>query len=121
MKQTHRRDPHLDDFKHVPKEWRKKVATDFLSHLVLGTRQWDHKRFNPLNDYQRHLYALFLRLAGFNEAQVFAQVYHLSTDVERQRRERYVNEVIHSAIVGFPKEDGSLIAIPSQQVVLAGG
>ena len=113
---------HKHDFDHIPKEHRAKVAKDFLAHLMPeGPNSWDMRpgKFNPLNDYQRHLFALFLRIAGWNEAQVYARIYQLSTDVPRNKKESYVKDVIHSAIVGFPRKDGSLIPIPSQEVVEA--
>ena len=101
-------------FDHVPVEFRAKVTGDLLSHLRAGGREWDHVSFNPLNDYQRHLYALFLRIAGKDENEVARAIYDIAIDVEPRKRIKYVSDVIHSAIVGFPQADGTLIAIPSQ-------
>ena len=105
----------MSELDHIPEQFRGKVAQDLLDHTT-PDKLWDFDKFNPLNDYQRHLYALFLRLAGIDEAKVWAKIYSLATDVELRSRQRYVNEVIHSAIVGFPQQDGSLIPIPEQVV-----
>jgi len=107
----------MSDFEHVPEEFRGKVAKDLLDHLIPGTNQWDNERFDSLSDYQRHLYALFLRLSGISEAQVFAKVFVLCKNVEDNKKESYVNDVIYSAIVGFRRKDGSLIPIPNQELM----
>ena len=103
-----------DPFAHIPLEFRAKVMRDLLSHLKADEREWDYARFNPLNDYQRHLYGLFLRTAGKDQQEVSRAIYDIATDVEPRKRISYVSDVIHSAIVGFPQADGTLIAIPSQ-------
>lgn len=101
-------------FDHVPEPYRAKVAADLLNHLTDGGRLWNWAIFNSHNDYQRHLYALFLRIAGRGEVEVQREIEALSDDVQPHKRGRYAYEVVHSSIVGFPQSDGSLIPIPSQ-------
>lgn len=102
-------------FEHIPVKFRGKVAHDFLAHLDKD-RRWDAAKFNPLNDYQRHLYALFLRLADFSFDEVWVRIHTLASDVGPRQRGRYVDDVLHSQIVGFPKADGGLVEIPDQEV-----
>ena len=104
-------------FDHISEPYRGKVAQDFLDHLK--GNEWDEAKYNPLNDYQRHLHALFLRIAGNSYTVVWAQLYALAEDVQPRSRSRYIDEVLHSEIVGFPRKDGSLIPIPKQEVVEA--
>jgi len=101
---------------HLPPGVLGKILNDLEEHTVLkeGARTWDDEKFNPLNDYQRHLYALFLRASGVAYTSVWAQIYVLCTDVGRRQKDQYVNEVLHSTIVGFTLKDGSLIPLPQQ-------
>ena len=105
----------MNELDHIPYQFQGKVAQDLLAHTT-PKKEWDMSKFNSLNDYQRHLFALFLRLSGMDESLVWAKIYVLSKDVSLSQRQRYVNEVLHSAIVGFPQSDGSLIPIPNQVV-----
>ncbi len=106
----------MGDFDHIREAYRAKVAGDFLAHLDLRGG-WDQEQFDPANDYQRHLYALFLKLAGRSLAQVYQVLMGLAQDVPNaQKRGRYVLMVLHSEIVGFPFEDGSLLEIPNQNI-----
>jgi len=102
-------------FDYIPVEFRAKVLKDLLEHLT-PDQKWDFGSFNPLNDYQRHLHALFLRLSGVKRNMVAARLFAISTDVELPRRTNYVSDVIHSVIVGFPKKNGGLIPIPNQEI-----
>lgn len=103
----------MGDFDHIREAYRAKVASDFLEHLDQNG-QWDFALFNPLNDYQRHLHALFLRLAGRSRSEVVKAINLLSTDVSESKKLNYCMWVVHSEIVGFPMKDGSLIEIPNQ-------
>ena len=105
-----------DAFAHIGAKYQGKVAKDLLS-FTKEDKTWDFEKFNPLNDYQRHLYALFLRLSGVSFRAIAAKLWAISEDVEPGRRQIYVLDVLHSEIVGFPREDGSLLAIPGQQVI----
>lgn len=105
--------PAIHAFDHIATpEMRAKVAGDFLSFLD-GEGKWAYHRFNARNDYQRHLYALFLRLAGFSVGGVHAALLSFVEDVSESKRASYVDEVLHSVIVGFPR-DGELTPIPPQ-------
>ena len=102
------------EFDHIPEPYRAMVAKDLLAHLT--GKKWDWVGFNPLNDYHRHLYALFLRLSGQRLSEVWVALFSLSEDVSLPQRHKYVDDVVHSQIVGFPQKDGSLIPIPAQKV-----
>lgn len=102
-------------FDHIGEKFRGKVARDLLA-LVTTDNQWDFTIFDPHNDYQRHLYGLFLRLAGVPYSKVQAKIWSLCDDVEPNAKSQYVSDVLHSEIVGFPRQDGSLLSIPPQQV-----
>lgn len=108
-----------DQFSHISEKFRGKVAADLLTHLT-SAGQWDFKKFNPHNDYQRHLYALFLKVAGVAKATIWAGIFALSDDVAINHRQQYVDDVLHSEIVGFIRVDGSLLAIPDQEIAGAG-
>ena len=92
----------IGEFDHIRPQFRGKVAADFLAHLTPDSR-WDQLGFDSSNDYQRHLYALFLRIHGLSEDQVFAKIFVLSRDVSEGRRAKYVSDVLNSEIVGFNK------------------
>lgn len=102
-----------ETFEHIPIMYRAKVLNDLISHLA-PDKTWDFGEFDPANDYQRHLYALFLRLAGYEVFGVSVAIYKLSSDVKEEKRARYVSMLVHSEIVGFPFSDGTLIKIPDQ-------
>lgn len=104
-----------DAFAHIGAKYQGKVAKDLLG-FIKEDKTWDFGKFNPLNDYHRHLYALFLRLSGVRLNVITARLWAISEDVEAGRRQLYVSDVVHSEIVGFPREDGSLLAIPEQQI-----
>jgi len=104
-----------DTFTFISTQWRGKVATDLLAR-VLPSKEWNFSTFDGHNDYQRHLYALFLRLAGIPKSDIWNRIFVLSDDVSIGQREQYVNDVLNSEIVGFPAQDGGLLMIPSQKV-----
>ena len=89
-----------EHFAHVTQEYRGKVARDLVG-LLTQEHRWDYEKFNPLNDYQRHLYALFLRLAGIPGRDVWKQLWAISVDVSESQRYRYIEDVMCSSIVGF--------------------
>lgn len=95
---------------HVRAQYRKKVASDLLAHQD-AQGLWDTARFDPLNDYQRHLYALHLRLADVTFNAIWGQLYTLSTDVSEHQRQSYVDDVMHSEIVGFSQDALPLLPI----------
>ena len=67
---------------------------------------------NSLNDYERHLYARRLRLEGLSYEQVRNALLDLGlTDVSIGQRLSYVEDVLHSIIVGFPNAEGQLLGI----------
>jgi len=105
----------FSDLGHIREPYRRKVACDLLNYIT-GEKRWNFTIFDPHNDYQRHLFALFLRIAGTPYADIWNKLFALSDDVELQVRTKYVNEVLHSEIVGFPSPDGSLEMIPNQTV-----
>ena len=90
-----------DHFAHVGQEYRAKVARDMVAHLT-PERRWDYAKSNLLNDYQRHLYALFLRLAGLPRKDIWTHLYQISVDVAEVYRPLYIEDVLFSSIVGFP-------------------
>ena len=90
-----------DHFAHVGQEYRAKVARDLVSHLT-PERRWDYAKSNLLNDYQRHLYALFLRLAGLPRKDIWNHLYLICVDVSENQRPLYIEDVLFSSIVGFP-------------------
>ncbi len=103
-------------FDHISEKFRKKVAADFLDHL--DGDKWDLPNFDPENDYQRHLYALFLKISGKTEAQIFVALEPLLTDIKGPpaKRIRYIGEVIHSEIVGIPWPNGEVLKIRDQKI-----
>jgi len=105
----------LQDFTDLRLQFRSKVAADFLDHLDADNR-WDESKFDPTNDYQRHLYGRFLHLIGRTQAQVWGTIYALSDDVLDSKRQRYTTDVVHSEIVGFPRRNGSFAMMPDQEV-----
>lgn len=95
-------------FGHISGDYRGKVARD-LSSYIKANRTWDFNKFNPLNDYQRHLYALFLKLADIPYQKIQTTLFILSQDVSLKQRQRYIDDILHSEIVGFPLKNGSTL------------
>ena len=89
-----------DVFAFIAEEFRSKVTRDLVAHLT-PEHGWDYSKFNALNDYQRHLYALFLRLAGVPQKAVWVRLWNISVDVSDQQRALYVDDVLKSGLVGF--------------------
>ncbi len=102
-----------DPFGHITPAFRAKVAKDFLDHL--DGDKWDLLNFDHENDYQRHLYALFLKISGKNEAEIWAAL-PLCTDIKGPQtvRSTYIDTVIHSEIVGFNYPNGTRWSLPTQ-------
>ena len=105
-----------DPFEHISGKFRAKVCADYLDHL--DGSEWDVKNFDPENDYQRHLYALFLKTAGKTKAQIFAALEPLCTDIKgpATKRSKYIDEVLHSEIVGFTYPNGMFHHLPPQEI-----
>lgn len=93
-----------EHFSHVTQEYRGKVARDLVSHLT-SEHRWNYETFNALNDYQRHLYALFLRLAAIELHAIWRRLWVISVDVSEAQRSRYIDDILYSGIVGFPAPD----------------
>ena len=98
---------------HIRTRFGGKVAAD-LAYRMTPAGRWRHSIFNPYNDYQRHLYGLFLKLAGFSYSDIRDTLYPLLEDVSIDRKESYLDDLLHSEIVGFPWEDGTLTMLPHQ-------
>ena len=105
-----------DPFGHISGPFKAKVCADFLDHL--DGDQWDLKNFDHENDYQRHLYALFLKISGKTAAQIFVALEPLLTDIKGPpaKRFRYIDEVIHSEIVGIPWPNGAVLSLLDQEI-----
>lgn len=72
--------------------------TDDLKHR-LGA---DGRPLHPGNDYERHLYALSLRLQGRSRKEVEKALFDLGLkDVSAPKRAEYVRLVLESQLVGF--------------------
>ena len=92
-------------FSHVanpsPQERIRRKAKHDLK-LRLGK---DGLPLNPSNDYERHLYALKLRWEGKSKAEVATALLTLGLgDVPAPKRLGYIQDILNSFIVGFPKE-----------------
>lgn len=62
----------------------------------------DGKPLNPQNDYERHLYARSLKLKGKSRAQVARALFDLGMDdIPALKRNRYIADILESALVGF--------------------
>lgn len=62
----------------------------------------DGKPIYPQNDYERHLYALSLRRQGKNRMEVAKALFDLGLDdIPALKRNRYIADILESAIVGF--------------------
>ena len=73
-----------------------------LKHDLKHRLGIDGKPLNPLNDYERHLYALSLKKQGKSRAEVAQALFDLGVnDVPAQKREKYIRMVLESTIVGF--------------------
>ena len=102
-------------FDHIRGTFRGKVASDFLARVTPEGR-WRYGTFNKSNDYQRHLHALFLKLAGLTYSEVRERLFPMLGDVSPEKRESYLDDVLHSEIVGFPWDDGTFSMLPHQKV-----
>ena len=109
----------MPEFDHISEKFRGKVGMDLLAHVDETRKTWRQDNFDPLNDYQRHHYALFLKIAGRSYSDIWTTLYALAKDVEHRQRKKYITDILHSEIVGFPNPDGSLLAIPNQEIVEA--
>ena len=109
----------MAEFDHISEKYRGKVGMDLLAHMDETTKTWRQDNFDPLNDYQRHLYALFLKIAGFSYSDIWTKLYALAEDVEHRQRKKYIADILHSEIVGFANPDGSLLMIPNQRLTEA--
>jgi len=98
------------NFDFIPGDIRGKVTTDFLK-LVKEDGSWSFASFNSQNDYQRHLYALFLKQANYNEDSIKSALYPFCLDVAFGQRDSYIDDIVHSVIVGIPNEQGNLLPI----------
>ena len=91
------------DFEWLPEQIRGKVVTD-LQALVDG----DNFKLDPANDYQLHLYGLWLRLRGWEKGDIVARLREVQAVVPERKVDKYLDWVIHSVIIGFQREDGSM-------------
>ncbi len=91
---------------HIPPSIRPKVEAD----LAAGTEP-DGFRFDVSNDYQLHLYALYLRQQGSSEQAITAELLAMSIPVPASKKAGYVDDVVHSVIVGFPNQAGELLPV----------
>lgn len=105
----------LAQFDHIREGFRAKVAVDFLS-FIRPDGSWDIEKCDPLNDYQRHLYALFLRLAGIKREMVHRAICVMAVDVLEVKRSYYADMVCQSEIVGFPTDALEINALPVQAI-----
>ena len=103
-----------DPFAHIRDRYRDKVRQDLLGHIDADNK-WDASQFDPPNDYQRHLYALFLKLAGRTPAEILKAIHSVAGDVAEHKREQYALDVLHSEIVGISRADGSLLPVQGQE------
>ena len=105
-----------EPFGHISGPCKAKVCADSLDHL--DGDQWDLKNFDPENDYQRHLYALFLKIAGKTRSEIFVALEPLCTDIlgPPTTKSKYIDTVIHSEIVGFTYPNGMLHRLPPQEI-----
>ncbi len=103
------------DLSHIPDAYRGKICADLLPR-VNADLTWNYDAFDPLNDYQRHLFALFLRASGIPRDAVISQIMDMSDDVSPKQKWSYALDVAHSSIVGFPRADGTLIPLPEQVI-----
>ena len=75
---------------------RRKARRDLATRLENGLP------VHPENDYERHLYALSLRLKGKTKEEVTAALWSRPMpDIHQTKRVSYVNDVVSSVIVGF--------------------
>ncbi len=92
----------------LPQAMQDKIDFDMGLRLING------KPANPENDYERHLYARKLHLQGHSRDFIKGALLGLGlADVSPKARGRYIEDVLHSAIVGFddnPEEAAMLAA-----------
>lgn len=100
----------MDDFAHVPPEIRAKVSSDLLARITQDG-SWDFAKFDTHNDYQRHLFSLFLKMAGFGEDEIKAHLLPTCDDIPLRKRESYLDDIVHSVLVGLPNERGELLPV----------
>ena len=75
---------------------RRKARHDLKCRLV------DGKPIDPLNDYERHLYALSLKRKGKSETEIAEALLGLGlTDIPATKRARYISDILRSVIVDF--------------------
>ena len=68
------------------------------------------------NDYERHLYARKLMLEGLSREQVREALFQLDlTDIPSNKWVSYVEDITHSAIVGFPNPEGNLLPVYAEK------
>lgn len=95
----------------LPPDLQAKLEMDTV--LRLGP---DGRPLNPGNDYERHLYARALVGQGLTQAQVAQALLGLGLeDVPPNKRQSYVEDILHSVLVGFPNKEGDLL--PAYQKV----
>ena len=65
---------------------------------------------DPLNDYQRRLFARRLKLSGRNQEEIKIALLALGLDdVSPGKRLNYIRDILNSVIVGFPNDKGNLL------------
>ena len=87
----------------LPEQIRGKVGHD-LQMLQEG----DEFNLDASNDYQLHLYGLWLRLRGWEKGDIVARLREVQEVVPERKVDKYLDWVIHSVIIGFQREDGSM-------------
>ena len=95
-------------FEHLSEMIKDKVIADF-GRFINEDGSWDFQRFNRHNDYQRHLFALFLKIAGFSEEDIKIRLFSLCDDIVSNKVDSYLDDIVHSVIVGIPNEVGRLL------------
>jgi hypothetical protein len=91
---------------HLPSGIRGKVEAD-----LKGMTSGRGFRFDVANDYQLHLYALHLRLSGKTEQEITDALMGMPLQVSDHKKARYVDDIVHSLIVGFPNNEGELLPV----------
>ena len=87
---------------HIPKDFRDRVRISLEEHQKDG-----EFIFNFDNDWDLHLYALVLRSQGVERLDVESKLLELPLiHVPQNKKERYINDVLDSIVVGYknPKE-----------------
>jgi hypothetical protein len=94
------------DLNHLPEGLRGKVEADLEVRASNGGFQLD-----IANDYQLHLYALYLRINGRGEEEIKNELLGMPLQVPEHKKARYVDDIVHSLIVGFPNNEGELLPV----------